>query len=158
MRPLGPLTCDGKAGFVGCTSSHFSLFLWKSDFRAPWCSSPSAGSGCGTVVDNIRGCFYMFPFFCAFFPRAIFGSFWELGLLHDIHMSKQLFLNPWWMHEYYLHIPYQRNFVSEHIFLMLAMALPVLTAHWRQPHLILWRCFTSGMCHTAVPFRGGVKE
>lgn len=97
MRPLGPLTCDNKAGFVGCTSSHFPLFLWKSDFRAPWCSSPSAGSGCGAVVANLRGYFYMFQFSCVFFPRAVFLVHFEsCGLLHDSHMNKQLFLSPWW--------------------------------------------------------------
>lgn len=89
IRPLGPLTCDGKAGFVGCTSAHFSLFLWKSGFGARWCSSPSAGSG--TVVANMRGCFYMFPFSCALVHSM------SCGLLHDTHMNKQLFLSPWWL-------------------------------------------------------------
>lgn len=136
MRPLGPLTCDNKAGFVGCTSSHFSLFFWKSDFRAPWCSSPSGGSGCGTIVANIRGCFYMFPFACAIFPRAV-------SLVHSESCMILTWTNSFfwalggfgfWMHELYLYIPYHRK---QHLILMLAMALPVLTAvsHSEDSHI-----------------------
>lgn len=139
MRALGPLTYDGKAGFVGCTSSHFSLFLWKSDFRVPWCSSPSAGSGCGKVVANIRGYFYMFPFSCAFFPRAVsLVHSVSCGLLHGTHITNSFFWAlggfGFWMHEHYLHIPYHRK---QHLILMLAMALPVLTAvsHSEDSHI-----------------------
>lgn len=158
MRPLGPLTCDGKSGFVCCTSSHFSLFLWKV-LEHLWCSSPSTGSG--IVVADVRGCFYVFPFSCALVHSM------SHGLLHDTHMNKQLFLSPWWLwvldawalpshsiSEETASFPY----VSHGLSLCQPCCADSSFPQWKWPHLMLWRCFTSGMCPTAVPFSEELKS